>query len=458
RSHRSGLRDAHDSTPAPAEPVSAVASNPPSGPALVAAEVTAGEEGTSSGAEHHLDPELARKYMANIKRFRILVMGRANAGKTTILQRVCNTTDNPEITDGKGNKIESAIVRGTLERGHHKIEHELVFSSNPGFVFHDSCGFEAGSARQFNEMKSFVVHRASAGSLKERIHAIWFCIPMTDYHRTVTAAEQKFFNECDTGHVPVIVLLTKTEALHDLAMEELSDDGLTVGEAKEKAVEKERELLERWLAHIKKMLEKCKFPPKAYVSVQKMHEEGADCTRLVECTTNAMNEEGLQRLLVSTQQSSVALCIEYAVKKTLIPKMELGIKDRFLGNVKDLERELLSWFPSEYSSLAVVDDDAAISSLPQNSTLLGKFPTVQSMVGYAIVCLLVFEHAYFLMQQGSGDWKETLTMAVNKCKSSDIQTAISTAVKVAFQQHGNNGAELYKTILKVIGENKICVT
>ncbi|KAI6023122.1 hypothetical protein BKA83DRAFT_4273185 [Pisolithus microcarpus] len=315
RSHRSGLRDAHDSTPAPAEPVSAVASNPPSGPALVAAEVTAGEEGTSSGAEHHLDPELARKYMANIKRFRILVMGRANAGKTTILQRVCNTTDNPEITDGKGNKIESAIVRGTLERGHHKIEHELVFSSNPGFVFHDSCGFEAGSARQFNEMKSFVVHRASAGSLKERIHAIWFCIPMTDYHRTVTAAEQKFFNECDTGHVPVIVLLTKTEALHDLAMEELSDDGLTVGEAKEKAVEKERELLERWLAHIKKMLEKCKFPPKAYVSVQKMHEEGADCTRLVECTTNAMNEEGLQRLLVSTQQSSVALCIEYAVKK-----------------------------------------------------------------------------------------------------------------------------------------------
>ncbi|KAI6023120.1 hypothetical protein BKA83DRAFT_4273104 [Pisolithus microcarpus] len=77
------------------------------------------------------------------------------------------------------------------------------------------------------------------------------------------------------------------------------------------------------------------------------------------------------------------------------------------------------------------------------------------MVGYAIVCLLVFEHAYFLMQQGSGDWKETLTMAVNKCKSSDIQTAISTAVKVAFQQHGNNGAELYKTILKVIGENKI---
>ncbi|KAI5993253.1 hypothetical protein EDD15DRAFT_2367525 [Pisolithus albus] len=343
------MRDAHDSTPAPAEPAFAVSSNPTSGPALVAAEATtAGKEGASSGTEYRLDFELARKYMANILQFRILVMGRANAGKTTILQRVCNTRDNPEIFDGKGNRIESNIVRGTLQRGHHKIEHELIFSSNPAFVFHDSCGFEAGSARQFDDMKSFVVHCAAAGTLKERIHAIWFCIPMTDYHRTVTAAEQKFFNECDTGHVPVIVLLTKMEALHDLAMEELSDDGLAVGEAEEKAVEKERELLERWLAHIKGMLDKCNFPPKAYVSVQKMHEEGADCTGLVECTTNAMSEEGLQRLLISTQQSSMALCIEYAVKKTLIPKIESGIKDRFLTNVKDLQRELLGWFPNKY--------------------------------------------------------------------------------------------------------------
>ena len=31
-------------------------------------------------------------------------MGRANAGKTTILQRVCKTTEAPEVIDGKGNK------------------------------------------------------------------------------------------------------------------------------------------------------------------------------------------------------------------------------------------------------------------------------------------------------------------------------------------------------------------
>jgi|SRR5580693_2063058 hypothetical protein len=30
-------------------------------------------------------------------RFRVLIIGRANAGKTTILQKVCDTTEGPEI-------------------------------------------------------------------------------------------------------------------------------------------------------------------------------------------------------------------------------------------------------------------------------------------------------------------------------------------------------------------------
>jgi GTPase SAR1 family protein len=32
--------------------------------------------------------------------FRVLVIGRANAGKTSILQRVCDTTQSPEIYRG----------------------------------------------------------------------------------------------------------------------------------------------------------------------------------------------------------------------------------------------------------------------------------------------------------------------------------------------------------------------
>ena len=37
-------------------------------------------------------PEVPKDLM-----FRVLIIGRANAGKTSILQRVCDTTESPEI-------------------------------------------------------------------------------------------------------------------------------------------------------------------------------------------------------------------------------------------------------------------------------------------------------------------------------------------------------------------------
>ena len=37
--------------------------------------------------------------------FRILVIGRANAGKTTLLKKVCNSVEDPEIFDPSGKKV-----------------------------------------------------------------------------------------------------------------------------------------------------------------------------------------------------------------------------------------------------------------------------------------------------------------------------------------------------------------
>ena len=51
------------------------------------------------------DGERARRIRERIGRFRILVIGRANAGKTTILQRVCNTTEEPVIYSASGEKV-----------------------------------------------------------------------------------------------------------------------------------------------------------------------------------------------------------------------------------------------------------------------------------------------------------------------------------------------------------------
>ena len=49
-----------------------------------------------------LDPYNLR---AKYTQFRILVIGRANAGKTTLLQRVCNTTEDPCIYDDDKNLV-----------------------------------------------------------------------------------------------------------------------------------------------------------------------------------------------------------------------------------------------------------------------------------------------------------------------------------------------------------------
>ena len=37
--------------------------------------------------------------------FRILVIGRANAGKTTLLKKVCNSVEDPEIFSPSGKKV-----------------------------------------------------------------------------------------------------------------------------------------------------------------------------------------------------------------------------------------------------------------------------------------------------------------------------------------------------------------
>ena len=45
------------------------------------------------------------RILRNRTRFRVLIIGRANAGKTTILQRVCNTTEQPKIFSRDGHEV-----------------------------------------------------------------------------------------------------------------------------------------------------------------------------------------------------------------------------------------------------------------------------------------------------------------------------------------------------------------
>ncbi|KIK12501.1 hypothetical protein PISMIDRAFT_689417 [Pisolithus microcarpus 441] len=395
---------------------------------------------------YRLDPAKAQEHVDRIRRFRILVMGRANAGKTTILQRVCNTTDQPEIFNGEGEKVDATVVRGSLTRGEHNIEDELVFQSNPRFVFHDSRGFEAGSEEQFNMMKKFVMDRAKTSKLDERIHAIWFCIPLSESHRMVTAAETKFFDSCDTGHVPVIMLATKADALELDASEQLEDQGLSVDDVQVEKLQKE--IMNNIMVKLKDWLGKTMFPPHDYLSLTGMQSEGADCTPLLTCTTNALKEEGLQQLLVSTQQSNLELCMEFAIMKTL-----KGYMNRQHQNLspETIAFSLSRWFP--YPSIS---HSRQSLNIPTFST--SKQYSRQYIAENGIGAILVFEYLYFLLQVTAGrkDIQEDLNLAAQEYQSSCIHANVNKLIQEAFQSHSDNVEVLCPILVKIAHQNRLC--
>ncbi|KAG1847974.1 hypothetical protein C8R48DRAFT_615121 [Suillus tomentosus] len=248
-----------------------------------------------------------------IGRFRILVVGRANAGKTTILQRVCNTRDNPEIYNSAGEKIDLAVIAASRERGLHDIENEMVFRSNPGFIFHDSRGFESGGESEFIKVKTFIADRSKEGKITNRLHAIWYCIPMDEAHRSFTAGEQKFFSQCDTGSVPVIVVFTKFDALYDVAYSQLRREGKSLKDARELAQKRAEETFPD--GPQLKFLKGVRWPPKGHVCLPNMNEDNADCGALIERTAGTLNDEMLEQLFVSTQQTNLEICMRFAIER-----------------------------------------------------------------------------------------------------------------------------------------------
>src|SRR5258708_5818701 len=80
--------------PPPASLTTPAASSPP-----VAGSPVAPVPPATPAPPVRIGPDEAAKLRAKYTRFRILVIGRANAGKTTLLKQVCNTIEEPSIFD-----------------------------------------------------------------------------------------------------------------------------------------------------------------------------------------------------------------------------------------------------------------------------------------------------------------------------------------------------------------------
>ncbi|KAF8152438.1 hypothetical protein B0H34DRAFT_664019 [Crassisporium funariophilum] len=239
-------------------------------------------------------------------RFRILVIGRANAGKTTLLNRVCNTTEEPSIYDEDKNLVSRPLIlEPTSERGIHDVRRAFVFRSNPGFIFHDSPGFEAGGEEELKAVMTFIQKSSKAKNVDEQIHVIWFCFN-PDVARPLLPLEEKFFNEGRSWNVPVVAIFMK--------FDDLIKQVYNRGQDKTENTKKALDTLEK---KFKEPLSRYKFPPRAYVRFMAIHKDNGNhqeqVGKLIKRTAASIDNLALKMLFVTVQQNNVEVCIEHAV-------------------------------------------------------------------------------------------------------------------------------------------------
>ncbi|KAF8266523.1 hypothetical protein EI94DRAFT_178720 [Lactarius quietus] len=232
--------------------------------------------------------------------FRVLVVGRANAGKTSILQRVCETTESPTIYRGG----EVVKLDPSVDRGEHEIDDELVFSKYRGYVFHDSKGIECGDIKELEILKAFIQRKCGEKKLRDKLHAIWYCVPM-DNHRP--ELDLKFYDKiCTDPNVPVIAVFTKYDQFLRNVKMDVSDypDKYVDSNGNQVAEKLFQDHYLHPLGHDVK-----------YVRLEKMHMKDSRCNGLVEETAAALNEDTVALMLLAAQKGNLELSVKTALSR-----------------------------------------------------------------------------------------------------------------------------------------------
>ncbi|KAF8335155.1 hypothetical protein F5887DRAFT_1139026 [Amanita rubescens] len=241
--------------------------------------------------------------------FRILVIGRANAGKTTILQKVCGVANGtkPIIYDKDGNQLEHSVIHlmPSIERGLNDIEHQITYPGS-NFIFHDTQGFESGSTEELEIAWNFIERKSAETELKNQLHAIWYCIPM-DSPRPILPVELEFFNR--TGRAPLVVIFTKFDG--HIATQFVNLIDAMDGDKWERAREIAESAFQK--VYLPKVLN-AKYPPKAYVRLEDMDLPEKNCAELTQRTADAIDDDSMYQLFVSTQMNNLDLCVKSALK------------------------------------------------------------------------------------------------------------------------------------------------
>ncbi|KAI6108350.1 hypothetical protein F5141DRAFT_1028617 [Pisolithus sp. B1] len=153
-------------------------------------------------------------------RFRILVVGKTGAGKSSLINRVFGVKTAGVADDKPGEAM---------------IEKELISPQNDRFILHDSRGFEPAEGRNYDTVKSFIEARKKEQHIKDQLHAVWFCfpVPIIEYgERLLEDGAETFLEQSNEalGNIPTVVVFTKYDKL--LAHIEVVHEGDPEAEAK----------------------------------------------------------------------------------------------------------------------------------------------------------------------------------------------------------------------------------
>ncbi|KAF7968058.1 hypothetical protein HWV62_32081 [Athelia sp. TMB] len=257
------------------------------------------------------------------------------------------------IFSPKGYEIDPEVISPSsevLHRGEHDINNEMIFESNPGFIFHDSRGFECGSVDETDKVKRFLETRGKARQLKEQVHAVWYCLS-TDTDRHILEADKSFFSEYGTGKAPVIAIFTKFDALITKSFSTLRKEGMSRAKAKSQAPAQAEARLNEFFT---KPLLAFKPPLTDFVLLKDMQKDSSTCADLIEKTADAIDDDALKLLLLSVQQNNIDLCARYALEHLRAEAMGLGQVNMAISAVAVFPHAWLirHWF----SMMSVVPD------------------------------------------------------------------------------------------------------
>ncbi|KAG8870749.1 hypothetical protein FRB97_009418 [Tulasnella sp. 331] len=322
---------------------------------------------------------------------RILIAGKANVGKISILKKICGAMDTPIIRDREGNLIEwSMHYDPNPRRGTHDIENEITCPNMPGFVFHNSRGIECGSTDELDKLKDFIIRRGKM-KLSDQLHVIWVCLTLDDARPlgnadtdllSLQTGDDDFYGCVELSLISTC-MFTKYDGLEAMAFNMLRQGGMKSRREALQAMPEVAEQLfrEKWLEPIVAMGHT--VPP--YVILGDLHKEKGDCNELIKCTTAVLGHKPLQQgslSKISPMSAALATLQQHQNDGTTISLLQKRGQDpegaepgrikeeKRAGAVKKLDLIALA-SQIRFNSLQLSTSDAHLINIPHPNRSVG---------------------------------------------------------------------------------------